>query len=219
MWPFSTTPSWSTLAQEKVSVRNSIIKEESVRCRYDDDVTYLHATASEIVKRIEKGEWTAVDVLESYIGRAVKAQEKTNCLTEILFEDARKQAKALDEEFARTGNLKGPLHGVPISFKDCFDIVGYDTTMGFTGGINKPAKTNADILTVTKSLGAIPLAKTNLPQTMMFFECTNPIWGRTLNPFSEHHTSGGSSGEFPHRGVVFIRLNLGGGESVLLERE
>lgn len=36
--------------------------------------------------------------------------------------------------------------------------------------------------------------KTNIPQTQMFFECINPTWGRTTNPYSAHHTSGGSSG-------------------------
>lgn len=42
--------------------------------------------------------------------------------------------------------------------------------------------------------GGIPFVKTNLPQTMMFFECINPLWGRTSNPFSSLHSSGGSSG-------------------------
>lgn len=74
----------------------------------------------------------------------------------VLFEDAKKQATELDEEFSRTGKLRGPLHGVPMSFKDqcthlygvqyvdmlnvCADeIVGYDTTLGFTHWANKPS--------------------------------------------------------------------------------
>lgn len=42
--------------------------------------------------------------------------------------------------------------------------------------------------------GAIPIVKTNVPQTMFAFECNNPIWGRTLNPWSSEYTCGGSSG-------------------------
>ena len=88
------------------------------------------------MQTIEKGEWTASQVLEGYIARVAIAQAETNCITEgeqvhhfvtisiliplvtVLFEDARKQAKELDAEFASTGQLRGPLHGVPVSFKD-----------------------------------------------------------------------------------------------------
>lgn len=45
-----------------------------------------------------------------------------------------------------------------------------------------------------RAAGAIIIAKTNVPQTMLTFECNNPLWGRTLNPYSDKHTCGGSSG-------------------------
>jgi Asp-tRNA(Asn)/Glu-tRNA(Gln) amidotransferase A subunit family amidase len=76
------------------------------------------SAAGEIVARIQSGEWTAAQVLEAYIARAVVAQRRTNCLTEIMFEPARERAAALDREFAMTKKLVGPLHGVPISIKD-----------------------------------------------------------------------------------------------------
>jgi Asp-tRNA(Asn)/Glu-tRNA(Gln) amidotransferase A subunit family amidase len=41
--------------------------------------------------------------------------------------------------------------------------------------------------------GAIPIAKTNVPQTMFSFECNNPLWGRTLNPHNPDFTCGGMS--------------------------
>lgn len=80
--------------------------------------------------------------------------------TLVLFEDAKKQAKELDDEFSRTGRLRGPLHGVPMSFKDqcmyihgiwcihilnvCADeIAGYDTTIGFTHWANNPSTRDA----------------------------------------------------------------------------
>ena len=94
--------------------------------------------ATEIVQRISQGEWTASKVLEAYLTRAVLAQDTTNCLTEgsykflwvqsqqawlksvvlVFFSQARAEAQALDEEFALTGKIRGPLHGVPVSFKD-----------------------------------------------------------------------------------------------------
>ena len=50
------------------------------------------------------------------------------------------------------------------------------------------------LVQIVRDAGGIPFVKTNLSQCMMFFECVNPIWGRTLNPYSKAHTSGGSSG-------------------------
>jgi Asp-tRNA(Asn)/Glu-tRNA(Gln) amidotransferase A subunit family amidase len=45
-----------------------------------------------------------------------------------------------------------------------------------------------------KAAGGIIIAKTNVPQTMLSFECSNPLWGLTTNPWSKYHTCGGSSG-------------------------
>ena len=45
-----------------------------------------------------------------------------------------------------------------------------------------------------REAGAIIIAKTNVPQTMLSIECSNPVWGRTTNPWSKDHTCGGSSG-------------------------
>ncbi|KIM69363.1 hypothetical protein SCLCIDRAFT_102685 [Scleroderma citrinum Foug A] len=156
--------------------------------------SFTTATATEIVGRIGAGEWTAVQVLEAYIARAAHAQSTTNCLTEVLFEDARRQAAELDNEFAKTNKLRGVLHGVPMSFKDQFDIAGYDTTIGFTTWSDKPSTENATLVNQCYAAGAIIIAKTNVPQTMLAFECSNPLWGRTLNPWNGKYTCGGSSG-------------------------
>ncbi|TFK32784.1 amidase signature domain-containing protein, partial [Crucibulum laeve] len=163
--------------------------------------------ASEIVQRIEKGEWTASEVLEAFIARSVFAHEKTNCLTEVMFDWGRQQAKELDEEFKATGKIRGPLHGVPVSIKDQFDIVGVDSCIGFSQWANKPATTNADVRILSISsysvfqlvkqllaAGALIYVKTNVPQTMLAFECSNPVWGRTTNPWNDKYTCGGSSG-------------------------
>ncbi|KIK28316.1 hypothetical protein PISMIDRAFT_91581 [Pisolithus microcarpus 441] len=155
---------------------------------------FTNATATEIVQRISTGEWTASQVLEAYIARAAQAQHKTNCLTEVLFEDARLQASQLDEEFATTQKVRGRLHGVPMSFKDQFEIAGYDTTIGFTHWANKPSTDDAFLVSLCRAEGAIIIVKTNVPQTMFAFECSNPLWGRTLNPWNAKYTCGGSTG-------------------------
>jgi Asp-tRNA(Asn)/Glu-tRNA(Gln) amidotransferase A subunit family amidase len=50
------------------------------------------------------------------------------------------------------------------------------------------------LVTAIVKAGGIPITKTNLPQAMYSFECSSPLWGRTVNPYSRNHTSGGSSG-------------------------
>ena len=96
------------------------------------------------MENIQARTWTASAVLEAYIARAAQAHQATNCFTEgtllfcywslamaaptwaltfvtntiVFFEEAIQEARRLDAEFAESGHLKGPLHGVPISLKD-----------------------------------------------------------------------------------------------------
>jgi amidase len=49
-----------------------------------------------------------------------------------MFEEALERADQLDKEFAATGQLRGKLHGVPISLKDQINVEGFDSTIGFT---------------------------------------------------------------------------------------
>jgi len=50
------------------------------------------------------------------------------------------------------------------------------------------------LVATLRAAGAVLIAKTNIPQTLLAFESANPLWGRTLNPYSAAHTAGGSSG-------------------------
>ncbi|KAI0675519.1 amidase signature enzyme [Trametes maxima] len=194
MWPLRAPPH-SDVARRKLALRDDALRAARALPRDGPDADpYLRATAKEIVQRISKGEWTASEVLDAYLARAALAQDLTNCLTEVFFDEARACAKALDDEFARTGKVRGPLHGVPVSFKDTFDIKGHDTTLGFSSHANYPRPEDALVVSLVRDAGGIPICKTNVPQLIFFFECQNPIWGRSLNPHSKSYTCGGSSG-------------------------
>jgi len=112
----------------------------------------------------------------------------------VLFTEALEQARSLDADFKKTNQLKGPLHGVPVSIKDQFDISGYDSSIGFSAWCNSPATSDAAVVEVVRKAGAVITCKTNVPQTMLNFECRNPIWGVTTNPWNPAYTCGGSSG-------------------------
>lgn len=104
------------------------------------------------------------------------------------------QARALDAHFKVTGQLVGPFHGVPVTFKDQFNVKGLDSTLGYVGRAYRPAEEDAYIVSLLKQLGAVVLAKTNLPQSIMWCETDNPLFGLTTNPLNPDFTPGGSTG-------------------------
>lgn len=94
-------------------------------------------------------------------------REQTNCLTEVLFDEALQRARGLDAHFRAHGATVGPLHGIPVTLKDQFDVAGVDSTLGYVGRAFRPAAQDAVLVKVLLGLGAVVLAKTNLPQSIM----------------------------------------------------
>lgn len=128
------------------------------------------------------------DVLLSYGKVALKSHERTNCLTEIMFPEA--------EAWLAAGeiNLKGPLAGIPISLKDSIQVGGFDNTIGYSRYAGQRAVEDGGLVKLLKKAGAVPFVKTNLPITLLSFESSNDVWGRTLNPHNADYSPGGSTG-------------------------
>ncbi|GAA5925240.1 hypothetical protein JCM1841_004693 [Sporobolomyces salmonicolor] len=194
------TPSWNTAREAKDTERRlalelggRLLSEYATGISSDLDTAILSANAAQIVDNIKTKQpgWTATNVMLVFIRSAIEAQERSNLLTEILFNPALKHAQDLDAEFEKTGKIVGPLHGVPVSLKDQIDLKDVDTTMG---QINHPATTDASLVRTLRRAGAIPFCKTNVPQTMLSFECANPLFGASRNPYDSSRTPGGSSG-------------------------
>lgn len=83
-----------------------------------------------------------------------------------MFEDAIKRAKELDAEFKKTGKVTGPLHGLPVSLKDNFNVAGYPSSLGFCSWAVEPMKADSTIVRILKELGAVAYVKTNVPTAM-----------------------------------------------------
>lgn len=115
-------------------------------------------------------------------------------LTEVCFKDALSTAHDLDKYLAQHNEPIGPLHGVVTTLKDQFNVRGYDTTLGYVGRAFAPAEDDATVVKMLKVLGAVIVAKTNLPQSIMWCETENPLWGLTTNPYNHDYTPGGSTG-------------------------
>ncbi|KAL6702271.1 amidase signature domain-containing protein [Trichoderma pleuroticola] len=145
-------------------------------------------------KLLATGELKSEDVIKAYITRAIEAHKKTNCLTEVLFSEAIQDAQRLDEYLGANGKPIGPFHGVPVTLKDQFNVKGHDTSLGYTVRALKPASEDAALVKMLRSMGAVVIAKTNVPQSIMWGETDNPLYGLTTNPMNADYTPGGSTG-------------------------
>lgn len=121
---------------------------------------------------------------------------QTNCLTEILFPEALARAKFLDDHLGQTGEVIGPLHGLPISLKDCLITPPHPSSIGMACYANVPTKPGEEtiIVSILAKLGAVFYVKTTTPTAMMMMETISNVWGQTNGAYHSGTSSGGSSG-------------------------
>ncbi|KAH0378985.1 general amidase-like protein, partial [Aureobasidium melanogenum] len=150
--------------------------------------------ATALVQELAARRLKSVDVVTAFCKRAAIAQQLTSCLTEIMFDEAIARAKQLDDHLARTGKPMGPLHGLPISIKDSFKIIGKDASIGYASLCFKPAESNSALVVMLLQAGAVIHCKTNVPLTLQALDSHNNVFGRVLNPANLNLTAGGSSG-------------------------
>ncbi|KAH7089542.1 amidase signature domain-containing protein [Paraphoma chrysanthemicola] len=151
--------------------------------------------ATELVRLMSQGNLKSVDVVTAFCKRAAIAQQCVSCLTEIMFDEALARARECDAYLQEHKKPIGPLHGLPISLKDSFNVKGVQATIGYVSFIAKPpSATNSSVVDLLHRAGAVFYVKTNLPQTMMTADSHNNIFGRTLNPHNLSRTAGGSTG-------------------------
>ncbi|NXW81488.1 VDHAP protein, partial [Alopecoenas beccarii] len=121
-------------------------------------------------------------------GEALEVTREVNCVTDFIHgcEDQLQKLKKQKE--------KGLLYGIPISIKDHIDCKGHIYSGGTVKFLGQVKEEDSVIVQVLKSQGAIPFVKTNIPQTMINYDCSNLIFGQTLNPLNHQKSPGGSSG-------------------------
>ncbi|RPA96102.1 amidase signature enzyme [Choiromyces venosus 120613-1] len=146
----------------------------------------------QLLQKLRSGEWRCIEVMVAYIKRATIIHQLTNCFTEVMFLEALKRAQELDE---LPPNQRGPLYGLPFTVKDQFNVPGFDSTIGYASFIgNAKDLPPSTLVEVLQGQGAIVFAKTNVPQSLMWCETDNNVWGRTNNPRNLDYTPGGSTG-------------------------
>ena len=150
-------------------------------------------SAAEIVRSIAAGDLSSSEVVEAFIARILEVDAKLNAVTVKLFQSAREAAQKVDAA-RRRGEALGPLAGLPITIKECFDLAGTASTFGLTTRRDIIEPRDDPYVAALRAAGAIPLAKTNVPQLLIYTESDNPVYGRTNNPWDLERSCGGSSG-------------------------
>lgn len=134
-----------------------------------------------------------VELTEAHLKRIEALQPKINAFVRILHDEALTAANAA-ESAVMHGEKLGPLHGVPVTVKDSFDMAGLPTWCGSRFRLDHVAKKDATAVARLRSAGAVILGKTNTPEFLNNYETDNYLVGRTNNPWDLSSTAGGSSG-------------------------
>jgi fatty acid amide hydrolase len=145
-------PSYLILASSKRKQTERLLRISALSPSYNEhlsrrDTKILGTPVSTLVSTVKSGDTAPLDVLRAYGKAALKAHERTNCLTEVLLKDA--------EGWLERGeiNLKGPLAGIPVSLKDSIVVGGVDTTVGFSRYAGMPAEEDGVMVKLLKEMG------------------------------------------------------------------
>jgi len=150
-------------------------------------------TASELAAAIRHKEVNSLELTDMYIDRVERYDGQTNAVVVHDFERGREAAKAADAALAG-GAETGPLHGVPMTVKEAYDVEGLPTTWGIPELRDSIASKDADYVRRLKAAGAVLFGKTNVPFNLADFQSFNEIYGTTNNPWDLTRIPGGSSG-------------------------
>lgn len=153
----------------------------------------FYQTASWLAESIHEGKISATEVSEVFLSRIASENPSLNTIVTLDETRVRQRARDADEAMAR-GEIWGPLHGVPVTFKDVFETAGLRTTAGHKPLSEYIPETNATVVSRLQNAGAIVLGKTNMPELAMDTQCENSLFGVTSNPWHPERTPGGSTG-------------------------
>ena len=155
------------------------------------DIAFLSARSlASMVRRRKVG---CVELLEHYLGRVERFNPTLNAIIATDIPKAQRRAEEADRALSR-GEVWGPLHGVPMTVKDSFDVEGLPTTWGVPAQRNNLAEHDAVSVRRLREAGAVVFGKTNVPIWLGDTQAFNEIYGTTNNPWNLERSPGGSSG-------------------------
>ena len=154
---------------------------------------YLFGSAIELAASIAGRDISATEVVESHLERIAEVNPSLNAVVTLAADRALAEAKHADAK-VRSGAPCGALHGVPFTVKDSFDTEGIRSTAATEGRREFIPARDATVVGRLRKAGAILLGKTNTPELTMGEDTSNPLFGRTNNPYNPEYSPSGSSG-------------------------
>ncbi len=180
----------------------------------DLDLCYL--TIAQAARLLRERRLSPVELTEAVLRRAEATQPKTNAFIVMTGDEAMAAAMAAERAIAR-GRYRGPLHGVPVSVKDIYDLAGHLTTCGSAVLHDNLARRDATAVARLKQAGAIIIGKANL--TEFAVDQPSPVYGPARNPWDRERSAGLSSsgsGASVVAGAGFVSLGTDTGGSIRL---
>jgi amidase len=174
-----------------------------------DDPPREHASigpftaATELVAALAQRTISSREAVEVYLARIERHNPALNSVVTLDAERALAEADAADRALLR-GESRGPLHGLPVTIKDCLATAGMRTTAGAAALADYVPERDAIAVGRLRAAGAIVFGKTNLPTFAGDAQSYNDLFGTTNNPWDLSRTPGGSSGG----GAVAIAAGL-----------
>jgi aspartyl-tRNA(Asn)/glutamyl-tRNA(Gln) amidotransferase subunit A len=155
----------------------------------------LHAlTLAELAAGLAAKRFSSREIVDSLLDRIAKANDKLHAFTEVYAAEAKALAQAADTARA-SGFPMGPLHGLPVAYKDLCDIAGRVGTGGSKMFETRVATETSNTVERLTAAGMVPLGKLHMVEFAFGGWGTNPLMGAPWNPWDlkTHRVPGGSS--------------------------
>ena len=150
-------------------------------------------SAKQLAADLRRRRIGCLELLDLYLARGEKYNPQLNAIVVHDVEGARRRARAADRALAK-GDVWGPLHGLPLTVKESYDVVGMPTTWGVPASRERIATRNAVVVDRLLGAGGVLFGKTNVPLLLADWQSFNEIYGTTNNPWDLTRAPGGSSG-------------------------
>ena len=150
-------------------------------------------SATQLLQMLQSRQIGAVELLKLLLARIERVNPPLNLIVAMDVEGALDAASRADDATDAERRTR-PLHGLPMTIKDAWEVAGMTATCGIVPLAQHRPTRDADAVARLRAAGAIPFGKTNVPTGAGDHQSYNPIYGRSNNPWNPLRTVGGSSG-------------------------
>jgi amidase len=149
-------------------------------------------SAIELADAIGRRHASSREVVDAHLRRIEEVDGAVNAVPVVMREEALEAARVADDALA-SGAVLGRFHGVPLVVKSNIDVAGTATTLGLKAMADAYPSRDAPTVERMRAAGAIPIARTNMPNAGIRWHCESELYGATINPWDRTRTAGGSS--------------------------